>query len=129
LSKADDPSPDHAYGSIVLVADMLDPHGRNPKDRPCVIVTDPEAIPEGRQLVVAISTVLPAILPDDYVLLPWQRPYHPKTGLNKRNAAIRAMGRGHRRLADHPEGGGRAGQAAPGASRGTRTALPAPTQG
>jgi hypothetical protein len=37
---------------------------------------------------VAISTVLPAILPDDYVLLPWQRPYHPKTGLNKRNAAI-----------------------------------------
>jgi len=29
------------YGDIVLVADFVDPQGRNPKDRPCVVVTDP----------------------------------------------------------------------------------------
>jgi mRNA-degrading endonuclease toxin of MazEF toxin-antitoxin module len=85
LSPADPP---YTYGSIVLVADMLDPQGRHPKDRPCVVVTQPESTPEGRQLVVAISTRLPDPLPDDHVLLPWQRPHHPKTGLNMRNAAI-----------------------------------------
>ncbi len=85
MSPAD---PHYAYGSIVLVADMLDPHGRNPKDRPCVVVTDPEAMPDGWELVVAISTVLPDPLPDDYVPLPYMNPRHPRTGLNKRNAAI-----------------------------------------
>lgn len=43
----------------------------------------------GYQLVVAISTVLPADLPDDHVLLPYQDPRHPRTDLNRRNAAIR----------------------------------------
>jgi hypothetical protein len=81
-------NPPHAYGSIVLVADMLDPQGRNPKDRPCVIATDPGSTPEGYELVVAISTVLPSPLPDDYVPLPYMDPRHPRTGLNKRNAAI-----------------------------------------
>jgi hypothetical protein len=80
--------PPHVYGDNVVVDDMLDPHGRNPKDRPCVVVTDRGSTPEGYEVVVAISTVLPATLPDDYVLLPWHRPHHPKTGLNKRNAAI-----------------------------------------
>jgi hypothetical protein len=85
LSPADPP---HAYGDIVLVADMLDRRGRYPKDRPCVIITEPGSTPEGWELVVAISTRLPVPLPDDHVLLPWQRPHHPKTGLNMRNAAI-----------------------------------------
>jgi hypothetical protein len=85
LSPADQP---YEYGSIVLVADMLDPHGRNPKDRPCVIVTGPGSAPGGQKIVVAISTVVPEPLPDDYVLLPYMDPRHPRTGLNKRNAAI-----------------------------------------
>ena len=81
-------SPDHAYGDVVLVEGLLDPQGRNPKDRPCVVVTNPDSPPDGRQLVVAISTVLPDPLPDDHVPLPYMDPRHPKTGLNRRNAAI-----------------------------------------
>jgi PemK-like, MazF-like toxin of type II toxin-antitoxin system len=80
--------PPYAYGTIVLVADMLDPQGRKPKDRPCVIITEPGDAPDGYQVVVAISTRLPDPLPDDYVLLPYMDPRHPRTGLNKRNAAI-----------------------------------------
>ena len=53
----------HKFGDIVLVSALLDPQGGNPKDRPCVVVTNPATpLPENRQLVVAISTVLP----DDY---------------------------------------------------------------
>ncbi len=79
----------HQFGDIVLIQAMLDPQGRNPKDRPCVIVTDPGSPPPGgMQLVVAISTVLPDPLPDFYVLLPYQQPRHPRTGLSRRNAAI-----------------------------------------
>ena len=85
MSPAD---PAHAHGSIVIVADMLDHHRRNPKDRPCVVVTRPGDAPAGHQVVVAISTLLPDPLPDDYVPLPWQRSNHPKTDLNKKNAAI-----------------------------------------
>jgi hypothetical protein len=86
----EDPSPPpFGYGDIVLVADLLDPNGVNPKDRPCVVVTDPkEPRPEGRHLVVAISTVVPTPMPPGYVLLPWYRPHHPITGLNRRAAAI-----------------------------------------
>ena len=86
MSPADPPP--FAHGSIVLVAGMLDPHGRNPKDRPCVVVTKPGDAPPGHQVVVAISTLLPDPLPDDYVPLPWHRSNHPRTGLNKKNAAI-----------------------------------------
>jgi hypothetical protein len=82
------PGSAHDYGSIVIVADMLDPHGRNPKDRPCVVVTRPGDAPAGHQVVVAISTLLPDPLPDDYVPLPWHRSNHPRTGLNMKNAAI-----------------------------------------
>ena len=54
-----------------------------------MVVTDPKSpAPDGTQLVVAISTIVPDPLPPGYVLLPWQRPHHPVTGLNKRNAAI-----------------------------------------
>jgi mRNA-degrading endonuclease toxin of MazEF toxin-antitoxin module len=77
------------YGDIVLVADLLDPNGVNPKDRPCVLATDPKVPrPANQHLVVAISTVVPDPVPPGYVLLPWYRPHHPVTGLNKRAAAI-----------------------------------------
>jgi hypothetical protein len=88
LTEPGSSQPDIARGSIVLVAAMLDPHGRNPKDRPCVVVTEPGDAPEGFHAVVAISTIVPDPLPEDYVLLPWHPRRHPKTGLDKRNAAI-----------------------------------------
>ena len=42
----------------------------------------------GPIFVVAITTTLIDPLPDDHVPLPWQRPRHPRTGLNERNAAV-----------------------------------------
>lgn len=78
-----------AYGEIVLVSALLDPQGRNPKDRPAVIVTPTGEIdPALAFQVVAVTTLLPDPLPDDHVLLPWQRPRHPRTGLNRRCAAV-----------------------------------------
>ncbi len=63
------------YGEIVLVADLLDPQGRNPKDRPCVVVTDPKSpAPDGTQLVVAISTIVPDPLPLDMSCCPGNAP-------------------------------------------------------
>jgi hypothetical protein len=38
--------------------------------------------------VVGITTTLPAELTTDHVPIPWQRPRHPETGLNERNAAL-----------------------------------------
>jgi mRNA-degrading endonuclease toxin of MazEF toxin-antitoxin module len=77
------------FGDIVLVSSLLDPQGRNPKDRPAVIVTPTAEIDPLLPLqVAAVTTFLPSPLPDDHVLLPWQRPRHPKTGLNKRCAAV-----------------------------------------
>lgn len=78
-----------AYGDIVIVRDILDPRGENPKDRPAVIVTPTDEIEAaGTVFVIAMTTTVPRILPDDHVALPWQRPRHPRTGLNQRNAAV-----------------------------------------
>ena len=86
---AEDSIPAYRYDDIVIVSRMLDPNGVNPKDRPCVVVDDPKLpAPTDTQRVVAITTVLPDPLPKGYVLLPYQLPRHPRTGLNKRNAAV-----------------------------------------
>lgn len=54
------------YGQIVIVSEMTDPNGVNPKDRPSVIVTPTNDIhPEGSIIVVTISTLLPGSAPDD----------------------------------------------------------------
>jgi mRNA-degrading endonuclease toxin of MazEF toxin-antitoxin module len=83
------PRPAYHYGDIVLVADFLDPNGVNPKDRPCVVVTDPKVSSVGGPYrVVAISTLVPDPLPPGYVLLPYYHPRHPVTGLNRKAAAI-----------------------------------------
>jgi len=59
------------YGDIVLVSAMIDPQGRNPKDRPAVVVTrDDEIHEDGTLEVAAITTWLPDPLPEDHVLLP-----------------------------------------------------------
>lgn len=77
------------YGEIVIVAGLLDPQGRNPKDRACVVVSPTDQNEAGGALdVVAITTKLPDPLPADHVPLPWQLPRHPRTGLNKRGAAV-----------------------------------------
>jgi hypothetical protein len=77
------------YGQIVIVSEMTDPNGVNPKDRPPVVVTPTDEIdPNGSIIVVAISTLLPGPAPDDCVELPWDRRRHPRTGLRTRCAAI-----------------------------------------
>ncbi len=77
------------YGEIVIVSEMLDPNGANPKDRPSVVVTPScEIGAEGPFTVVAISTVLPGPIPDDHVALPWEPRGHPRTGLRTRCAAV-----------------------------------------
>ena len=77
------------YGDIVIGSRLLDPQGRNPKDRPAEIVTPTEELNVDAPIyVVAITTTLPDPLPDDHVAIPWQRPRHPRTGLNERNAAV-----------------------------------------
>jgi hypothetical protein len=77
------------YGQIVIVSEMTDPNGVNPKDRPTVVVTPTNEIdPEGAIIVVAISTLLPGPAPDDCVELPWDPRRHPRTGLRTRCAAV-----------------------------------------
>jgi mRNA-degrading endonuclease toxin of MazEF toxin-antitoxin module len=78
-----------SFGDIVIVTELLDPHGRNPKDRPAVVVTPTEDLEAGGAIfVIAITTTLPEPLPDDYISLPWARPRHPRTGLDTRNAVV-----------------------------------------
>ena len=77
------------YGQIVIVSEMSDPNGANPKDRPSVVVTPTDEIaPDGPLVVVAISTLLPGPVPDDHVELPWDPRGHPRTGLRTRCAAV-----------------------------------------
>jgi hypothetical protein len=71
------------------MARMLDPQGRNPKDRPVVIVTAGDEIRAGEPIVVvAISGQLDEVPPEDQVELPWHPRGHPKTGLRKRCTAV-----------------------------------------
>ncbi len=77
------------YGQILLVADVLDPNGQNPKTRPIIVITpDAEIVNEGELFGIAVTGTFPDPLPDDAVKLPWHRAGHPKTGLNK--AAVAA---------------------------------------
>jgi mRNA-degrading endonuclease toxin of MazEF toxin-antitoxin module len=77
------------YGQIVIVSEMLDPNGVNPKDRPSVIVTPSNEIQaEGPFTVIAISTRLPGVVPDDHVALPSDPRGYPRTGLRNRCAVV-----------------------------------------
>jgi mRNA-degrading endonuclease toxin of MazEF toxin-antitoxin module len=78
-------------GDIVIVVDLLDPQGRNPKDRPCVLLSSSERIAAGGPFeVVAITTFTPDPLPFDHVALPWQPQgqTRSRTGLDKPNAVV-----------------------------------------
>ena len=75
------------FGQIVWV-EIADANGIR-KSRPAVVVTKNDRItPTGPLEVVAITSFLPDPLPDDHVLLPWHAQKHPKTGLNRKSAAV-----------------------------------------
>lgn len=72
----------------IVWAIVNDPNGKNPKERPAVIITATDEIQPDQPIVaVAITGELPEPLPPEYVELPWHRNKHPKTGLKKRCAA------------------------------------------
>jgi mRNA-degrading endonuclease toxin of MazEF toxin-antitoxin module len=74
-------------GQIVW-AELADANGDR-KVRPAVVVTPTDRItPSGPLDVVAITSRLSQPLPDDHVLLPWDPRGHPRTGLNRKCAAV-----------------------------------------
>jgi hypothetical protein len=76
-----------ATGRIVW-AEISDPNGIR-KLRPAVIVTPTSRLTATEPFdVVAVSSRLTDPLPEDQVLLPWHAQGHPRTGLNRRCAAI-----------------------------------------
>jgi hypothetical protein len=76
----------YEYGQIILVP-MADGHG-NVAPHPAVILSPTDQIVPAEKLrVVCISTQLEDPCPPYHIPLPWQRPRHPKTGLNKPNVA------------------------------------------
>jgi mRNA-degrading endonuclease toxin of MazEF toxin-antitoxin module len=75
------------FGRIVWVH-IADANGIR-KLRPAVIVTPKDRItPTALLDVIAVTSRLPEPLPPDHVLLPWHAQGHPRTGLNRRCAAV-----------------------------------------
>src|SRR5436309_396401 len=72
----------------IVWAQIADANGIR-KLRPAVIVTPSDRLSVTAPIdVVAVSSRLPTPLPADHVLLPWHAQGHPRTGLNRRCAAI-----------------------------------------
>ena len=72
----------------IVWAEIADANGIR-KDRPAVIVTpDDEITATGLLKVVAVPSTLQDPLPADHVLLPWHAQGHPRTGLNRKCAAV-----------------------------------------
>jgi mRNA-degrading endonuclease toxin of MazEF toxin-antitoxin module len=81
------PSRAPQLGSIVW-AELQDANGIR-KVRPAVVVTATADICAGKPLrLVAITTRLPNPIPDDHVLLPWDRQGKARSGLRRRCAAV-----------------------------------------
>lgn len=79
--------PTLATGRIVW-AQIADANGIR-KLRPAVIVTRADRLLSDQPIsVVAVTSRLVNPLPADHVLLPWHRDGHPRTGLNRRCAAV-----------------------------------------
>ena len=75
------------FGQIVW-AEVADANGIR-KVRPAVVVTPSDRLKEpGPFEVVAVSSQIPQPLPADHVLLPWHSQGHPRTGLNRKCAAV-----------------------------------------
>ncbi len=76
------------YLGSVALAELEDANGFG-KVRPVVVVTPTAEIASGRPVrVIAITTRLPATLPDDHVLLPWDPQGKARSGLRRRCAAV-----------------------------------------
>jgi mRNA-degrading endonuclease toxin of MazEF toxin-antitoxin module len=74
-------------GSVVW-AELEDANGYR-KVRPVVVVTPSAEIAAGKPVrVVAVTTRLPNPLPNDHVLLPWDRQGKSRSGMRRRCAAI-----------------------------------------
>ena len=74
-------------GSVVW-AEVEDVNGFR-KVRPAIVLTPPADIAAGRPVrVAAITTRLPTPLPDDHVLLPWDRQGKARSGLRRKCAAV-----------------------------------------
>ena len=74
-------------GSVVWV-ELADANGFR-KVRPAVVVSATTDIAAGQPVrVVAITTRLPTPLPDDHVLLPWDRQGKARSGLRRKCAAV-----------------------------------------
>lgn len=72
----------------IVWAEIADARGYR-KKRPAVIITPSEQIGLSSSLdVVAVTSRLPETLPPDHVLLPWHSQGHPRTGLNRKCAAV-----------------------------------------
>ena len=72
----------------IVWAEMVDANGI-PKLRPAVIVTPSDRITLAAPLdIIAVTSRVPELLPDDHVLLPWHAQGHPRTGLNRKCAAV-----------------------------------------
>ena len=72
----------------IIWADIADANGVR-KRRPVVIVTPSDRITAVAPLeVIAVTSRVPEPLPHDHVLLPWYAQGHPRTGLNRKCAAV-----------------------------------------
>jgi PemK-like, MazF-like toxin of type II toxin-antitoxin system len=81
------PSRPLQLGSVVW-AELEDANGYR-KVRPVVVASPTEDIQAGRPIhVVAITVRLPDPLPEDHVLLPWDRQGRARSGLRRRCAAV-----------------------------------------
>jgi hypothetical protein len=76
----------YEYGQIILVP-VADGRG-NVEPHPAVILSPTDQIvPAAKLRVVCVSSQLEDPCPPHHIPLPWQRPRHARTGLNKPNAA------------------------------------------
>jgi hypothetical protein len=67
---------------------MADANGL-PQLRPAVLVTPSDRITSAALLdIIAVTSRVPEPWPDDHVLLPWHAQGHPRTGLNRKCAAV-----------------------------------------
>ncbi len=77
-----------AQGAVVL-AQVADPRGQNPKVRPALVVSSDPDIKENRPLaLVAITSTIIEPLLDNHVDLPWDPTGKARSGLKKRSAAV-----------------------------------------
>ena len=63
------------YADIIFVDGVLDPNGQNPKHRRVVVLTPNLALADGSPIAAApVTSQVPPVLTDDYVLLPFKNP-------------------------------------------------------